>query len=132
SHAAGETAEEIFGNARNYYRRAEQAYNFGTSSARVTEAALSGFDKARTWIKENPGKTAVVTLSMINGIRAGSALSSLGLTILGAGTASDLLFHSALPIVGIRKLTEKYDGYLEEQERLLAEGKLAETTPSKL
>ncbi len=129
---AEETAREIFGGAQTYYRRAEQAYNAGASGARITEAAVSGFEKARAWIKENPGKTAVVTLSMVTGIRAGSALSNLGVTILGAGTASDLLFHSALPIVGIRKLTERYDGYLKEQERLLAEGKLDEAERSRI
>jgi len=129
---AEETAREIFGGAQTYYRRAEQAYSAGASGARITEAAVSGFEKARAWIKENPGKTAVVTLSMVTGIRAGSALSNLGVTILGAGTASDLLFHSALPIVGIRKLTERYDGYLKEQERLLAEGKLDEAERSRI
>ncbi|MGH9847126.1 MAG: hypothetical protein ACREEM_51175 [Blastocatellia bacterium] len=129
---AEETAREIFGGAQTYYRRAEQAYNAGTSGARITEAAFSGFEKARAWIKENPGKTAVVTLSMVTGIRAGSALSNMGVTILGAGTAGDLLFHSALPIVGIRKLTERYDAYLKEQERLLAEGKLDEAERSRI
>jgi hypothetical protein len=126
SKSAEATAREIFGGAQNYYRRAEQAYNFGASGARVTEAAISGFDKARAWIKENPGKTAVVSFSMIAGVRAGSALANLGVTILGAGAANNWFFHSALPIVGIRKLTEKYNEYLKEQERMLAEGKLDE------
>ncbi len=123
---AEETAREIFGSAQTYYRRAEQTYNFGASGARVAEAALGGFEKACAWIKENPGKTAVVTFSMLAGIRAGSALPNLGATILGAGAASNWFFHSALPIVGIRKLAEKYDDYLREQERLLAEGQLDE------
>jgi len=126
SKSAEATAREIFGGAQSYYRRAEQAVNLGASGARVTEAALGGFDKARAWIKENPGKTAVVSFSMIAGIRAGSALSNLGVTILGAGAANNWFFHSALPIVGIRKLTEKYNEYLKEQERMLAEGKLDE------
>lgn len=127
SKVADETARDIFGSAQTYYKRAEQAYNFGSSSARVTEAALGGIDKARAWIKENPGKTAVVSFSMIAGIRAGSALPGLGMTILGAGAAHNWFLHSALPIVGIRKLTEKYDEYLKNQEKLLAEGKLDES-----
>jgi hypothetical protein len=132
SKAAEETAQEIFGSAQAYYRRAEQAYNFGSSSARITDAALTGYDKARAWIKENPGKTAVVTFSLIAGIRAGSALPNLGMTILGAGAAGNWFFHSALPIVGIRKLTERYNEYLKEQEKLLAEGKLDEAERSKI
>jgi hypothetical protein len=123
---AEDAAREVFGSAQAYYRRAEQAYDFGASSARVADAAIEGLGKARAWIKENPGKTAVVTFSMIAGVRIGSALPALGATILGAGAANNWFFHGALPIVGIRKLTEKYDEYLKEQERLLAEGKLDE------
>ncbi len=123
---AEETAREIFGSAQTYYRRAEQAYSLGASGARIAEATFSGIEKARVWIKENPGKTAAVTFSMIAGVRMGSALPNLGLTILGAGAANNWFFHSALPIVGIRKLTEKYNDYLKEQEKLLAEGKLGE------
>ncbi|MGH9767123.1 MAG: hypothetical protein ACREAB_06770 [Blastocatellia bacterium] len=129
---AEETAREIFGSAQSYYRRVEQAYNAGASGARVTEAAISGYQKAREWIRENPGKTAVVTFSMIAGVRAGSALSNLGVTILGAGATNNWFFHSALPIVGIRKLTEKYNDYLKEQERMLAEGKLDEAERSRI
>jgi hypothetical protein len=123
---AEDTAREVFGAAQSYYHRAEQAYNLSASGARVVEAALSGVEKARAWIKENPGKSAVVTFSMIAGVRMGSALPSLGVTILGAGAANNWLFHSALPIVGLRKLTEKYNDYLKEQEKMLAEGKLDE------
>lgn len=123
---AEQAAKDVFGSAAGYYKRAEQAYNFSASSARVAEATLSGFDKARTWIKENPGKTAVVTFSLIAGIRAGSALPSLGATVLGAGLVNDLLFSSALPVVGLRKLTEKYDEYLKEQEAKLAKGEIDE------
>jgi hypothetical protein len=123
---AEDTAREVFGAAQSYYHRAEQAYNLSASGARVVEAALSGVEKARAWIKENPGKSAVVTFSMIAGVRMGAALPSLGVTILGAGAANNWLFHSALPIVGLRKLTEKYNDYLKEQEKMLAEGKLDE------
>ncbi|HKQ80145.1 MAG TPA: hypothetical protein VJ810_41015, partial [Blastocatellia bacterium] len=126
SKSAEDTARDIFGAAKGYYQRAEQVYNLSSSGARISEAALSGFEKTRAWIKENPGKTAVVTFSMIAGVRVGAALPDLGVTILGAGAANNWFFHSALPIVGIRKLTEKYDKYLKEQEKMLAEGKLDE------
>jgi hypothetical protein len=132
SKTAEETAREVFGNAQSYYRRAEQAYNFSAGGARITEAALSGVEKAREWIKKNPGKSAVVTLSMIAGVRAGSSLPNLGVTILGAGAANNWFFHSALPIYGMRKLTERYNEYLKEQERLLAEGKLDEAERSRI
>jgi len=123
---AEETAREVFGSAQTYYKRAEQAYNAGTAGARMADAAMTGYEKARIWVIENPGKTAAVTFSMIAGIRAGSAVSSLGASVLGAGASGQWFFHSALPIVGIRKLTEKYNEYLKEQEKMLAEGKLDE------
>src|SRR5262245_47986960 len=81
---AEDAAREVFGAAQGYYQRAEKAYNISASGARVAEAAFSGVEKARVWIKENPGKSAVVTFSMIAGVRLGSALPSIGLTILGA------------------------------------------------
>jgi hypothetical protein len=132
SKTAEEAAREVLGNAQAYYQRAEQAYNFSASGARVTEAAVSGIEKARAWIKKNPGKCAVVTLSMIAGVRAGSALPDLGVTILGAGAAGNWFFHSALPVVGMRKLTERYTEYLKEQEKLLADGKLDEAERSRI
>jgi hypothetical protein len=129
---AEDAAREVFGAAQNYYQRAEQAYNLSAGGARVIEATLSGVEKARVWIKENPGKTAVVTLSMIAGVRMGSALPSLGATILGAGAANNWFFNSALPVVGLRKLTEKYNDYLKEQEKMLAEGQLDEAERSRI
>lgn len=132
SKAAEETARDVFGSAQTYYRRAEQAYNVGSGGARLTEAAVTGFEKARIWIRENPGKTALVTFSMIAGIRAGSALPGLGATVLGAGGAGNWFLHSALPIVGIRKLTERYDQYLKEQEKRIAEGQIDDAEKARL
>lgn len=126
SKSAEETAREVFGQASTFYQRAEQAYNAGASSARITEAAFTGYGKARDWIKENPGKTAAVTLSLIAGVRAGSALPGLGVTLLGGGAAGHWFFHSALPVVGIRKLTERYTEYLKGQEARLASGEIDE------
>lgn len=130
--SAEQTAREVFGTAQAYYKRAEQAYNVGASGARLTEAALSGYDKARQWIKENPGKATVVTFSLVAGIRAGSALPGLGATVLGSTIMGNWFFHSALPIVGLRKLTERYTEYLKEQEQRLASGEVDEAERARL
>jgi hypothetical protein len=132
SKSAEDTAREVFGHASNYYKRAEQAYNFGASGARIAASVTSGYGKARNWVKENPGKAATVTLSLVTGVRAGSALPSLGATVLGAGGAGHWFFHSALPIVGVRKLTEKYTAYLKAQEARLARGELDEAARSRI
>ena len=129
---AEQTAREVFGNAQTYYKRAEQAVNAGASGVRLTEAALSGYEKARVWINENPGKATVVTLSLVAGIRAGSALPGLGATVLGSTIAGNWFFHSALPIVGMRKLTESYTEYLKGQEQRLANNELDEAERARL
>lgn len=129
---AEQTAREVFGSAQTYYQRVETAYNVGASGARLTEAALSGYGKARLWIKDNPGKATFVTLSLVAGIRAGSALPGLGATVLGSTIAGNWFFHSALPIVGMRKLTESYTGYLKEQEQRLAAGQMDEAERARL
>jgi len=129
---AEDTTREIFGSAKSYYHRAEQAYDFTAKGAAAVDAALTGFDKARSWIKENPGKTAIVSFSMIAGVRAVEAIPALGMAILGSGGAGSWFFNSALPIVGIGKLTEKYNEYLKQQEKLLAEGKLDEASRSQI
>jgi hypothetical protein len=129
---AEEKAREVFGAAQTYYERAGQAYNVGTAGPRIAGATLSGYQKARDWIKNNPGKTAVVSLAFIGGVRAGSALPGLGVTILGAGGAQNWFFHSALPIVGIRKLTERYDAYLKAQEKRIAEGDTDEAEKARI
>ncbi len=54
------------------------------------------------------------------------------MTILGAGGAQNWFFHSALPIVGIRKLTERYDAYLKEQEKRIAEGNTDEAEKARI
>src|SRR5262245_51736738 len=123
---AEDAAREVFGAAQSYYHRAEQAYNLSASGARVVEAALGGVEKARARVKENPGKTAVVTFSMMVGVRIGSARPSLGVWSRGAGAAINRFFHSARAVVGLRKLTEKYSDDRREQENMRAEGKRGE------
>lgn len=133
--AAEETAQEIFGAARGYYERAEQAYDF-TSRTAGAAGAVTGltdiYARAREWMRINPGKATVVTLSLIAGVRAGSSIQSLGVTLLGSGIGGNWLFHSALPIVGLRKLTQRYQEYLHSQEELLAAGHLDEAERERL
>src|SRR5947209_3992204 len=47
-----EGADEVFGTAHKFYQRAEQAYNVGAKTAKLGDAAISGYEKARVWIKE--------------------------------------------------------------------------------
>jgi len=123
---AREKAEDFFGDARRYYENASGAAKAGVSAARLPASLLSAASAARQWAKKNPGKAAVVSLAFVAGTRAGSAFTSLDVTLLGAGGAGNWFFHSAIAPYGLRKLSEKYEAYLKRQEALVAEGKLTE------
>jgi hypothetical protein len=121
---AGDTGKRVFDDAKTYYDRASHFYNTGASFTRASAAATTGVLKARDWIKENPGKTAVVTVSLVLGIRAGAAFPGLDAVLLGSHP--HWLTHSALPVYGLRKASDKFDDYLKKQEELISRGELAE------
>jgi hypothetical protein len=121
---AGDTGKKVFDDAKTYYDRASHLYDTGARFTRASTAATTGLLKARDWIKENPGKAAVVSVSLVLGIRAGAAFPGLDAVLLGSHP--HWLTHSALPVYGLRKASEKFDGYLKKQEELIGRGELGE------
>jgi len=117
-------AREILGTARGYYEGAERAAAASTRFAAAGSAATEGVARARAWLRENPGKATVLSLSMLAGVRAGAALPTLGATVLGAGGAGHWLFHSALPVVGLRLVARQFEERLEAQRERLRTGNL--------
>ena len=122
--AAGDTGKRVFDDAKTYYDRASQIYDTGARFTRASTAATTGVLKARDWIKENPGKAAVVSVSLVLGIRAGVAFPGLDAVLLGSHP--HWLTHSALPVWGLHKASEKFDNYLKKQEDLIARGEIDE------
>jgi hypothetical protein len=121
---AGKKAGEVFDDARGYYDRASQFYDTGAKVTRASTAATAGLLKAKEWVKNNPGKAAAVSFSLILGVRAGAALPGLDAVLLGAHP--HWLTHSAIPIFGMRKLSEMFDDHLRKKEELIARGQLSE------
>lgn len=121
---AGKTAGEVLDDAKAYYDRASHFYDTSAKVTRASTAATAGILKAREWIKENPGKAALVSFSLVVGVRMGTALPGLDAVLLGAHP--HWLTHSALPIFGARKLSEKFNDYIRKQEELIANGELDE------
>ena len=121
---AGKKAGEIFDDAKGYYDRASSFYDASAKVTRASSAATEGILKAKEWVKENPGKAALVSFSLVLGVRMGAALPGLDAVLLGAHP--HWLTHSALPIFGARKLSEKFNDYLKKQEELIAAGQLDE------
>ena len=70
---AGKKAGEVIDDAKVYYDNASKVYDTGAKVTRASTAATAGILKARDWIKENPGKAAAVTFSLVLGVRMGAA-----------------------------------------------------------
>ncbi len=121
---ASKKAGEVLGSAKGYYNRASKVLDAGARFTRASGSATSALFKAGDWIKKNPGKAALVTLSLATGVRAGVAFPGLDAVLIGSHP--HWFTHSALPVYGLRKVSEKFDGYLKKQERLVAEGNLTE------
>ncbi|HEX8495078.1 MAG TPA: hypothetical protein VF658_19720 [Pyrinomonadaceae bacterium] len=122
--SAGEKASEVFEGAKGYYERASQFAGAGARLTRASTAATSGLFKAGNWVKKNPGKAALVTFSLVTGVRLGASFPGLDAVLIGAHP--HWFTHSALPVYGLRKASEKFDRYLKAQEKLAASGDLAE------
>ena len=121
--AATEKAGEIFGDAKHYYGRATDVYNTGAHVTRASAYASSAILKAGGWAKENPGKAALVTFSLITGVRLGASFPGIDAVLLGSHP--HWITHSALPVYGLRKASEKFDDYLKRQEELAKNGDLS-------
>jgi hypothetical protein len=121
---AGKKAGEVIDDAKGYYDLASQLYDTGAKFSRASSAATAGLIKARDWIKENPGKASVVSFSIVLGIRMGASFPGLDAVLLGAHP--HWLTHSALPVYGLRKASQKFDTYLRKQEELIGKGELTE------
>jgi hypothetical protein len=122
--SAGKKAGEVFDGAKGYYKRASRVANAGAKVTRASTAATLGAVKARDWIRANPGKAAVVGFSLVMGVRMGAAFPGIDAVLLGSHP--HWLTHSALPVYGLRKASEKFDSYLRKQEELIGKGELAE------
>jgi hypothetical protein len=127
---AGKKAGDVLGDAKNYYGRASQIYGTGAAFTRASTAATSGVLKAKDWVKENPGKAALVSVSLVLGVRTGAALPGLDAVLLGSHP--HWLTHSALPVYGLRKAFEKFDDYLKKQEELIGRGELTEAEQGRI
>lgn len=128
---AGERAEDLIGGAKKYYKGAARAAGvsarfagLGVRATRLTAASTAGLYRAYDWARQNPKQAIVVTLSLAAGVRAGAAFPGLDGFLLGGHP--HWFTHSALPVWAVRKVSQKFDDYLRERERLVAAGELDE------
>jgi hypothetical protein len=121
---AGSVASDFGDKARNYYEKAQDAYNFGQAATRATGSIIETINSSINWIKTNPGKATLVTLSLVAGTRLGALFPKLDVVIIGR--EGHWFFRSALLAYGTRKLSEKYLDFLKKQEELINSGNLSE------
>jgi len=121
---AGKHAEKAFDEAVDYAVSATKLAGKGLHATRASAAATAGILKAKDWVKENPGKAAAVSFSLILGVRMGAAFPGIDAILLGAHP--HWLTHSALPVWGLKKASDKFNSYLSKQEELIARGELDE------
>jgi len=121
---AREKAKDYQDKARDYYKQASDTYSFAQSANRAAGSLLDTANAAFTWAKENPGKAALASFSLVLGVGLGSQFPKFNVIILG--TKGHWFFRSALLAYGTRKLSEKYLEYLQEQETLVKSGHLSE------
>src|SRR5216684_5376466 len=121
---AGKKAEKVFDEAVDYAATATKLAGKGVRATRATAAATAGLMKAKEWVKENPGKAAAVSFSLILGVRLGASFPGIDAVLLGSHP--HWLTHSALPVWGLKKASEKFDEYLRKQEQRIAAGELDE------
>ncbi len=118
---AVEKAGEVFNDTKSSFEetanRAADIFNFGVSWTRTFDAAYSGLSKAGQWIQDYPLKAVGSGVSVVAG-------SVGGLIFTGLGT--HWLFSSALPVWGVKKVSDLYLEYLTKQEDLIRLGELTE------
>jgi hypothetical protein len=127
---AGEKAEEVIDAAKKYYERGAQFFDMSARVGRAGAAATTGAFKAGGWIRENPGKAALTTFSLVLGVRLGASFPGIDAVLIGSHP--HWFTHSALPVYGLRKASEKFDAYLKRQESLIANGDLGEAERSRV
>src|SRR5260370_20859769 len=121
---AGKKAEKVFDEAVDYATTATKFAGKGVRATRATAAATAGLMKAKEWVKENPGKAAAGSFSLILGVRLGASLPGIDAVLLGSHR--HWLTHSARPVLGLQKVSERFDEYLQKQEARIAAGGINE------
>lgn len=127
---AGERAGEVFEGAKKTYTTASEVFGVGAHLTKASAYTAKGIAKAFDWARANPGKAALTTFSIVLGIRAGASFPGLDAVLIGSHP--HWFTHSALPVYGLRKASEKFDAYLKRQEELISKGELSKAESERI
>ena len=114
---AGDFFEDARGTVGTNAKRVVKVVGFGSSFAGTLDAGLRSAKKAAAWASEDPLRAATTGVSMAIGA---------GLGVVFTGLSSHWLLNSAIPTWSVKKLAERFDGYLKRREDMIAKGQLSE------
>jgi hypothetical protein len=114
---AGDTIRDAAGGVGTNAKRVVRVVGFGSSLTSTLDAGLRSAKKAAEWAVEDPLRAATTGVSMAIGA---------GLGIVLTGISSHWLLNSAIPTWSVKKLAERFDGYLSRREALIEAGMLNE------
>jgi hypothetical protein len=121
ANTAVEKAGEVFSDTKSSFEetanRASSIFGFGLSWTRAIDAALTGLNKTGQWVRDYPLQ------AIGSGVSVG--MGSIG-GLIFTGLGSHWMFSSALPVWGMKKVSDLYLDYLTRQEDLIREGELTE------
>lgn len=120
---AGDTIRDAADGVGTNAKRVAKVVGFGSSLSTTLDAGLRSAKKAAEWAKEDPLRAATTGASMAIGA---------GLGIVFTGISSHWLLSSAIPTYSIKKLAERFDGYLSRRESLIASGQLSEADADRI
>ena len=116
---ASDAADGVGTNAK----RVAKVVGFGASLSTTLDAGLRSAKKAADWAREDPLRAATTGVSMAIGA---------GLGIVFTGISSHWLLNSAIPTWSVKKLAERFDGYLSRREALIEAGMLNEADAERI
>lgn len=104
-------------------KRVVKVVGFGASMTSTLDAGRRSAGKAAAWAKEDPMRAATTGVSMAIGA---------GLGIVFTGISSHWLLNSAIPTWSVKKLAERFDGYLKRREDMIAKGQLSDADAERI
>ncbi len=107
----GDAADSVGTNAK----RVVKVVGFGSSLSTTLDSGLKSAKKAADWAMEDPLRAATTGVSMAIGA---------GLGVVFTGLSSHWLLNSAIPTWSVKKLAERFNGYLKRREELIEKGAL--------
>lgn len=104
-------------------KRVVRVVGFGSSLTTTVDAGVRSAKTAAAWAKDDPLRAATTGVSMAIGA---------GLGVVFTGISSHWLLNSAIPAWSVKKLAERFDGYLKRREDMIANGRLSDADAERI